>query len=136
MDAYVRSYMRQAYVAIEGRDIKWLKAELWRDGRWVTLISTSFFSKVNEKVRRWLRLHHTRLPVECSVALKRYNKMMGAVDHFNKELAKTYMQMGRCKHSVFNARSSLWLAASCRGQCAHSFWRQPARQLPLLLRRR
>ena len=109
MEAYIRGYKREAYVAIEGRDIKWLKAELWRDGRWVTLISTSFFSKVNEKVRRWSRTDRARLPVACSVALKRYNKLMGAVDHFNKELAKTYMQMGRCKQRFQRSLFLGWL---------------------------
>jgi hypothetical protein len=32
--------------------------------------------------------------VPSSVALKRYNEYMGAVDGFNKELAATLMQMG------------------------------------------
>ena len=33
----------------------------------------------------------------CSIALRKYNKNMGAVDGFNRELAATHMQLGRCK---------------------------------------
>lgn len=38
-----------------------------------------------------------RRPVPCSIALRNYNILMGAVDAFNRELAATHMQLGRCK---------------------------------------
>ena len=109
LDAHTKGYQREAHVALEAGDIKWLKAELWRDAKWVTLISTSFFSAARHEVRRWDKSKGDRMPVKCSLALKRYNKFMGAVDQFNKELAKTHMQMGRCKQRFHRSLFLGWL---------------------------
>ena len=49
------------------------------------------------QVDRWTKAAGRRLPVPCSIALRKYNKNMGAVDGFNRELAATHMQLGRCK---------------------------------------
>jgi hypothetical protein len=49
------------------------------------------------------------MPVACSIAIKRYNKFMGAVDQFSKELAKTHMQMGRCKQRFHRSLFLGWL---------------------------
>eukprot|EP00966_Prymnesium_polylepis_P214205 4960543-Prymnesium_polylepis.1 len=91
--AYIKGFQREAHIALEAGDIQWLRAELWRDAKWVTLISTSFHSVAKDEVCRWDKSKNDRVPIKCSVALKRYNTFMGAVDQFNKELAKTHMQM-------------------------------------------
>lgn len=41
--------------------------------------------------------------------MKKYNKLMGAVDAFNKMLAATKMQMGRCKQRFHRALFLSWL---------------------------
>ena len=45
----------------------------------------------------------------ASVAIKRYNLMMGAVDEFNKMLAASRMHMGRCKQRWQRACFLSWL---------------------------
>ena len=109
MDAYIRGYRREAHVRIGRGDVKWLNAQLWRDARFVTLITTAFFSTVDDEALRWEKSKRKRVPVSISVAIKRYNKYMGAVDHFNKELAKTHMQMGRCKQRFHRSLFLGWL---------------------------
>jgi hypothetical protein len=96
MEDYERSYFREAYNAINEGDIEWLRAELWKDSRWVTMISTTFFSSAADvTVPRWQQHEGKRIPLPCSLTLRRYSRMMGAVDQFNRELAATCMQMGR-----------------------------------------
>eukprot|EP00966_Prymnesium_polylepis_P279326 6453171-Prymnesium_polylepis.1 len=51
METYIRGFRREAHVAIQAGDIKWLHAQLWRDAKWVTLITTTFFSTANQEVR-------------------------------------------------------------------------------------
>ena len=109
MDTYMRGYRREAHVAVASGDVKWINAQLWKDAKWVTLITTSFFSKVTETVRRWEKSKRARVPIACSLAIKRYNKFMGAVDQFNKELAKTHMAMGRCKQRFHRSLFLGWL---------------------------
>jgi hypothetical protein len=109
MDLYIRGFRREAHTAVESGDIKWLNAQLWKDAKWVTLITTTFFSTVPERVQRWEKSERCRVPVECSTAVKRYNKFMGAVDQFNKELAKTHMAMGRCKQRFHRSLFLGWL---------------------------
>lgn len=109
MDLYMRGFRREAHVAVESNDIKWLNAQLWKDAKWVTLITTTFFSTLPERVQRWEKSKRARVPVECSLAIKRYNKFMGAVDQFNKELAKTHMAMGRCKQRYQRSLFLGWL---------------------------
>ena len=45
----------------------------------------------------------------ASIAIKRYNLMMGAVDEFNKMLAASRMHMGRCKQRWQRACFLSWL---------------------------
>ena len=58
---------------------------------------------------RWEKTLRKRILFKCSVALKRYNKHMGAVDGFNKKLAATLMAMGRCKQRFQRAIFLGWL---------------------------
>ena len=58
---------------------------------------------------RWTKEYGERRPYGCSHALKRYNKYMGAVDEWNKELAATLMQMGRCKQRFQRSLFLGWL---------------------------
>ena len=44
-----------------------------------------------------------------SIAIKRYNLMMGAVDEFNKMLAASHMHMGRCRQRWQRACFLSWL---------------------------
>ena len=89
--------------------MSWLVAELWRDARWVTLLATNHISENETTVQRWTETARDRLPYECSVALKRYCDLMGAVDEFNKQLAATNMQMGRCKQRFQRSLFLGWL---------------------------
>ena len=41
----IRGWRRRAYTHLTGRSINWLAAELWRDAKWVTLLSTGFLSQ-------------------------------------------------------------------------------------------
>ena len=58
---------------------------------------------------RWVKRLGKRMHFKCSIALKRYNKHMGATDAFNKRLAATLMQMGRCKQRFQRAIFLGWL---------------------------
>ena len=62
-----------------------------------------------QRVRRWTAEVRRREDVACSVALRRYNNYMGAVDHFNKLLAATMMSMGRCKQRFHRAMFLSWM---------------------------
>lgn len=102
LDEYVRGFRREAYTkacnsALATGDVEWIRAELWRDSKWVTLLATTYHSASDAEVDRWTKAAGRRLPVPCSIALRKYNKNMGAVDGFNRELAATHMQLGRCK---------------------------------------
>ena len=55
LDEYVRGFRREAYTkvctdAIEKGDIEWIRAELWRDSKWVTLLATTFHSASDTEV--------------------------------------------------------------------------------------
>ena len=49
LDDYERGWKREAYAVLEEggpeSDVSWLKAELWRDARWVTLLATTYHSR-------------------------------------------------------------------------------------------
>ena len=99
-------------------DVKWLNAQLWKDAKWVTLITTTFFSTVDDEALRWDKSQRKRVPISISRAIKRYNKFMGAVDQFNKELVKTHMQMGRCKREHACNASHVWVHAMRPTECS------------------
>ena len=111
LDCYPRGHLREAYTKIKDgkKGLKWLKAELWRDNKWVTLLSSTYHSKGGEEVKRWEKAVRDRIWLKCSTALKRYNKYMGAVDAFNKRLAATLMAMGRCKQRFQRSIFLGWL---------------------------
>ena len=48
----IRGWRRRAYTRLTGRSINWLAAELWRDAKWVTLLSTGFLSEEEITVNR------------------------------------------------------------------------------------
>ena len=51
---YERGSRREAYTKLpEWSRLKWLKAELWLDGTWVTMLATTFFSAAPTTVLRW-----------------------------------------------------------------------------------
>jgi hypothetical protein len=112
-------FHREAYTKLEAlhsgngeqraEGLRWLKAELWKDARWVTLIATSFHSSAATEVRRWDPSKRERVPIPASKTVQRYNKFMGAVDQFNKLLAATCMVMGRCKQRFHRALFLCWL---------------------------
>ena len=54
VDCYARGYLREAYTKIRDgrRGLKWLKAELWRDNKWVTLLSSTYHSKDGDQALR------------------------------------------------------------------------------------
>ena len=107
--SYARGYLRRAYTELKNDNVKWLVAELWRDSRWVTLLGTGYLAGEAEHVRRWTAETRQREDVACSVALRRYNNYMGAIDHFNKLLAATMMSMGRCKQRFHRAMFLSWM---------------------------
>ena len=47
LDQYIKGYRLEAFTRLEEGDVAWLKAELWRDAKWVTALSTSFYSKAD-----------------------------------------------------------------------------------------
>ena len=107
---YERGSKREAYTKLpEWSRLKWLKAELWLDGTWVTMLATTFFSAAPTTVLRWTAEAFARLPRNCSATLAQYAKMMGLVDRFNRMLAGTCMAMGRCKQRYHRALFLGWL---------------------------
>jgi hypothetical protein len=82
---YARGCSREAYTPLPPHSrLRWLKAELWLDSIWVTLLATTYFSATPKTVLRWTAEAFARLPRGCSATLARYAKMMGLVDRFNR----------------------------------------------------
>ena len=107
---YTRGERREAYTALPSHSrLGYLKAELWLDATWVTMLATSYFSAGTTTVLRWTAEAFARLPRNCSATLARYAKMMGCVDRFNRSLAATNMAMGRCKQRYHRALFLGWL---------------------------
>ena len=75
----------------------WIKAEIFRDNRWVTLLSTSWFGRESETCKRWMPAFGERMPVHVSLAMRCYHRNFNFVDRFNKKLAAMGMGMARCK---------------------------------------
>ena len=89
---YPRGCSREAYTSLPAQSrLHWLKAELWLDSIWVTLLATSYFSATPTTVLRWTAEAFTRLPRGCSATLARYAKMMGLVDRFNRQVPSRFM---------------------------------------------
>jgi len=94
-----RGLARRAYCELpkaHGR-IWQLAAETWLDSRFVTLLSTAWFSATAMTVKRWTAAVQAKVELPCSRQLLRYCKMLGGVDRFNKQLIASHMGMGRCK---------------------------------------
>ena len=75
----------------------WIKAELFRDSRWVTLLSTSWFATALETCKRWAPACGERVPLGVSLALKVYHRFFNLVDRINRKIAAMGMGMARCK---------------------------------------
>ena len=106
-----RGWRRQAFIELEaahGREW-WLRAEIWLDSKWVTLLATAFFDASVATVQRWTKEADARQDVSCSLTLKTYQTMMGLVDRFNRKLSDTHMSMGRCKQRYHRALFLGWL---------------------------
>ena len=107
---YPRGTRREAYTALPPQSrLQWIKAELWLDSLWVTMLATSFFSATSTTVLRWTAEACMRLPRSCSATLARYAKNMGHADRFNRALADTRMAMGRCKQRFHRSMFLGWL---------------------------
>ena len=46
----MRGFSREAYTRLMEGDLEWIKAELWADSKWVTLLSTTFHSAIGAEV--------------------------------------------------------------------------------------
>ena len=108
---WTRGQRREAYHELQGAHGRswWLKAEIWLDSRFCTLIATSFFAMSVMSVRRWSKAAREYVNVSCSPTMRMYQKLMGFVDRFNKRLAATGMSMGRCKQRYHRALVLCWL---------------------------
>jgi len=106
-----RGLARRAYCELpkaHGR-IWQLAAETWLDSRFVTLLSTAWFSATAMTVKRWTAAVQAKVELPCSRQLLRYCKMLGGVDRFNKQLIASHMGMGRCKQRFQRALFLGWL---------------------------
>ena len=106
-----RGWRREAFIQLEQAHGKewWLRAEIWLDSKWVTLLATTFFDASVDSVLRWTKEADARTAVPCSLTLKTYQTLMGLVDRFNRKLADTNMNMGRCKQRYHRALFLGWL---------------------------
>lgn len=108
---WTRGQRREAYHQLQrahGREW-WLRAEIWLDSRFCTLIATSFFIAGATTVQRWSKAAGKYITVECSLTMRTYQMGMGFVDRFNKALSATGMAMGRCKQRYHRALALCWL---------------------------
>ena len=51
LEEHVRGFKREAYTRLMEGDLKWIKAELWADSKWVTLLSTTFHTAIGTEVQ-------------------------------------------------------------------------------------
>ena len=73
------------------------------------LIATSFFDASVTSVRRWSKAARDYVTVPCSATMRKYQKLMGFVDQFNKKLSAAGMSMGCCKQRFHRALALGWL---------------------------
>ena len=73
----------------------WLASELWLDKSFVTMLNTGWFAKELRCVPRWSDVDGKKVKRDCSLALFKYSKGMGAVDRVNKEAAPCPYQTHR-----------------------------------------
>lgn len=67
---YPRGTRREAFTQLPARSrLKYLKAELWLDAIWVTMLATTYFSAASHTVLRWTNEAFARLPRNCSERL-------------------------------------------------------------------
>ena len=95
---WVRGQRREAFQQLETSRVTewWLKAEVWLDSRFCTIIATSFFAIAEMQVRRWSKSAKDHIIIGCSATLHFYQRSMGYVDRFNKRLVRAGTALGRC----------------------------------------
>ena len=69
---WARGQRREAYQQLQDAHGKqwWLRAEIWLDSRFCTLIATSFFALNVTTVQRWSKATHMYVTVTCSVTMR------------------------------------------------------------------
>ena len=96
-----RGWFRAAYRKMQGG--KWMQAAVWRDSKFVKILSTTHMLNGNCKVKRWIRAAKDRLPVEAPHVVVGYQEGMPWVDRFDKTVALTKMRLRRCKLRIHRA---------------------------------
>ena len=107
-------YMRSAYTPLpdaHGRKW-WLNAQVWLDKSFVTLLNTGWFSEELRAVPRWSKADGKKVKRDCTLALFKYSKGMGALAH-----AHAYVHA--CAHMHAHAHTCMRMHMCMHGTCAH-----------------
>ena len=110
---YEKGWMRCAYTPLigpSGEEEGHLQAHIWRDNRFVTLLSTTFHG-VETKVERWSGAAKRRQERDCVLALAEYARNMMAVDAMDRSNASACIRMGQCPKR-YHRQLYHWLVSS------------------------
>jgi len=102
---WARGARREAYQQLQdahGREW-YLKAEVWLDSRFCTLIGTVIFEVSDVQVRRWSKTSKAYILIACSRMAKLYQKHMPHVDRYNDRHQSTNISMGYCRQRYHRA---------------------------------
>ena len=102
---WARGARREAYQQLQdahGREW-YLKAEVWLDSRFCTLIGTVIFEVSDVQVRRWSKTSKAYILIACSRMAKLYQKHMPHVDRYNDRHQSTNISMGYCRQRYTRA---------------------------------
>jgi len=88
-----------------------LRATVWRDNKFVTLLSTAFHCTTAVMVPRWVKEEKKRRFVLGFLALKMYQTYMGGVDRLDKTIARANIRMKHCAKR-FQRALFFWLLSA------------------------
>ena len=103
-----RGWDRCAFSPIDGGG--WLQAIVWRDNKFVKLLSTVFLTRGVKTVKRWSKPAKNHAQITVREVVTKYHKHFAYVDRADKNAALAALLLGRCKQR-FHRLIFLWYLA-------------------------
>ena len=107
-----RGWDRVAFKMITSTSpVGYLQALVWRDNKFVTMLSTCYIEEAKHKCSRWVRSAGKYCDVQVRLCLMYYAKHMGHVDRCDKNVSLSKIKPRRCKKR-YHRSIFYWLLAS------------------------
>lgn len=104
-----RGWDRVAYQKMPSGN--WLQATVWRDNKFVKMLSSCYVTNGVERVTRWMRAAGKYMSVPARLVLRMYQHHMGHVDRVDKNVALSGVRMKRCRKRYHRALFFWYVAA-------------------------